>query len=169
MMTMPEVSRAQRPPATTTARPVAQRRPVPARAKRPPRDTWLSAFETLRLVADCADDAVAGLGCRPVIHAEWPDDSMLPVGSVECLVEAVDAALLEVHRHVGVSAVIMTIESRADAIELCVVDNGWHPDIRRSGEVVVDEPTGVERGIEEYEGHGTCQWWLIPLDVEPLP
>jgi hypothetical protein len=165
---MRDVSPGDRAAHARPARIADERTSVPAGARRPPRDLRLSAYETLRLVADCADDAVAGLGCRPVIHADWPDGTMLPACAVECVVEAVDAALLEAQHHIGVNTVVVTLEYRADTVEVCVVDNGWHPDVRRATGLVIDDASGVERGIEEYEGHGTCQWWSIPFDVEPL-
>jgi hypothetical protein len=117
------------------------------------------------MVDECTEDLAGTLGFRPVVHAGWPAEEALPAPVAEAVLEAVDAALLEVHGHDRATTAIVVIELGAQSVEVCVVDNGWYPTGRRIGELVVDEPSGVERGVEEYEGYGTCQWWSIPFDV----
>jgi hypothetical protein len=117
------------------------------------------------MIAECTDELAGELGFGPVVQLGWAPAVSLPAPVATAVLEAVDAALLEVHGHGGATTAIVAIELGAESVEVCVVDNGWHAAHRRVGQLVVDEPSGVEHGIEEYEGYGTCQWWSIPFDV----
>jgi hypothetical protein len=125
----------------------------------------VDVHEVARRITECLDDFTTTLGFRPIAHLEWRDGLPLPVAVAEAVIEAVDASLVDVHTRAGSSSAIVSIECRADAVEVCIVDDGCGRADRRTAPMHLEDATGIEHGVDDYRGYGICQWWSIPLDL----
>jgi hypothetical protein len=131
-------------------------------ATRRPAGRGLTGIDVERLARRCLDQCQA-LPFRPHVHVEWPQDERTTAPVVDAVLDALTVSLAHLASHEGTTSAFVSVAWRADAIELCVVDDG-----RTCAHLPgahLDEATGVEHEVDDYGGVGICQWWSIPLDL----
>jgi hypothetical protein len=112
------------------------------------------------------DDAARVLGFRPDLQLDWPAPLTVSGAVAAAVVDALAASLDQLARHRGVTSAFVSVSSRHDAVEVCVVDDGQAP--ARTGGVAADhlfEATGVAHDVDDFGAAGICQWWSVPVDL----
>lgn len=117
------------------------------------------------------DDAARVLGFRPDLQLDFPADLTVSGAVAAAVVDALAASLDQIGRHRGVTSAFVSVSSRRDAVEVCVVDDGRAR--ARVGTVaehlVADhrfEATGVAHDVDDFGAAGICQWWSVPIDLD---